>query len=218
MLAVPALAEEGRVDQVEALEIEAETLELEMQFVATGDEDARLLNTTIEYGLSDWIQIGFEIEAQSEDGEALIVESIAPQAKIIFIDPSSAQVGIGLQASAEIDTHGEGIGTEVFLIAEHRRPDYAMVGNLVFQTEPGNFGEVSLSYAARGDRRLSQWVAIGLELGGGIAGEGRSSHFAGPVLGLFLAEEGPAVELGVFAPLTEAAPGWQMRLEIDLEF
>ena len=43
LLPAPLRAEEGRVDQVEGLEIEAETAELELQFVLAEEEEAESL-------------------------------------------------------------------------------------------------------------------------------------------------------------------------------
>ena len=163
LLPAPLRAEEGRVDQVEGLEIEAETAELELQFVLAEEEDARLLIGTFEYGFSDWLQLGVEIESESEDGEALRVESIAPQAKIMFTDPGSAPVGLGLQAGAVIDTGGDGIGGEFAFIAEHRREDFTVIANLIAEAEPGDWSEGSLAYAARGDWELGETIGARVE-------------------------------------------------------
>ncbi len=215
---VPLLAEEGRVDQVELLEIEPGAIELEVQFVAAHEENARALNITVERGLAPWLQLGAEIEFESEGGQPLSVESIAPQAKIRIVDPASAPIGLGLQASLAIDADGAGSGGELILIAEHLGQDYVLAGNLSLQTQPGDWSQRSISYAARGDWKVLDPVDAGLEIGGTLSGEGQASHFVGPVLGYSLRDDGPVLELGIFAPLTDRAPGWQARVELDWEF
>ncbi len=218
---VPAAAEGGLVDQVERLEIEAGEFETEGQLIYAeeNDEETLLLGTTFEYGLTDNFQLGVEFEAEREAGEALILETIGFQFKWAVIDPEDAGIGIGIQSALTLDPASGELGSETFLIAESRLRSVDAAANLVIETEPGDFSEASSAYAVRLDRELSDRFALGIEAGGALSGEGEGSHFVGPVATAALGDsDGAAAELGVFAPLSEEAPGLQIRLEIDLAF
>ena len=217
----PALAEGGLVDQVEWLEVEEGEAEFEIQSVYADAEDghALLLNTTFAFGLSDRFQLGIELESERDDtGEALTLESINLQFKWIPLDPEDSAIGLGLQSSAAIDPDSGKIGSETFFIAESHPGAYDLAANLVLETEPGDWSEAETSYALRADHGLAGGIAIGIEAGGALSGEASGSHFLGPVLTVPLGEEGPALEFGVFAPLSEDAPDIQFRLEADFEF
>lgn len=218
-VAAPATAEEGRVDQLERLDIEAGAFEVELQsiFARENGEEAFIANGTAEYAVSDSLQFGVEVESESEDGSAQHVESVGLQLKWALTDPEESVVGLGIQTALVIDADSGDLGTETFLIAHKRSGPWDGALDLVLATEPGQFEDTTLSYAARLDGIVSEAVTIGIEAGGELDGEVAGSHFLGPVV-TFEMGEAIAVELGAFAPLSEEAPGFQARLEVDLEF
>lgn len=216
-----ARAEAGLVDQVETLEFERGELEAEGQFVhARRDgEDTLLMGATLEYAVSDSIQFGLEVEGERETDETFSVEGLGLQIKWIALDPAEYPLGLGIQSAAVLDPSSGAIGTETFFIAESRAGEFDLAANLVVNTDPDDFSDISVSYAARTDRELSARVSLGIEAGGALSGEGQGSHFLGPVIALGLAEENEAeIELGVFLPLSEEAPDLQLRLELDFAF
>ena len=213
---IPASAQ-AYVDQVERLEIELGETEIEGQLVHAWDEagdDAQRLGFTLERGLSDSLQAGVEIEAARADGETLEIETIGLQAKWSWLDPAASPIGLGAQVALAIDPYRGTFGSEGYLIAEHRGAAFVLVANLVFETEPGEWDEPELAYALRAEREVGERLAFAVEAGGGFAGQGAGGHFAGPVL-VLAGDEGEAIELGVFVPLTSNAPDLQVRLEVD---
>lgn len=220
LLALPQVAHaEGYVDQVERLEIEAGEAEVEGQFIhAWDDADGDLLKAglTVEYGLSDSLQLGIEIETARPQGASLEVETIGLQAKWSWLDPQNNPLGLGLQSGLTLDPDSGNVGSESFFIAEHQGEAIDLAANIILETEPGEWGDPEIGYALRAERALGETLALAIEAGGGLAGEGKVAHFLGPVLVFAPAgEEGPAFELSLFAPLSSEAPDLQARLEVD---
>lgn len=220
-LGIPAMAEEGRVDQIERAAIEAGETEAELQTIHVpaggGEAAAWAANVTFERGLSRSLSLGLEIETEAGDGAGLDVDSVGLQAKWVA-NPAEA-TRFGVQAGLYRADDGN-FGSETFLIAETRAGGLDLVGNLVIGTEPGKWSEASATYGLRADRAAGGRLLAGLEAGGGISGEGAGAHWLGPVLSFLPEEETglPAVELSLFLPLTEDTPDVQFRLELDRAF
>lgn len=219
-LPVPAHAEGGLVDQVERLEGEAGATELQAHYIqAWGPGPTRAaVNMTLEHGLSDNLQIGVEIEGERMGAESLSVESLSYQLKWTLLDPAAAPLGFGIQPSLELDPQTGHWGSETVFIAEALVGQIDLAANLVLAAEPGNWNDISTTWALRGDHSVNERVILGLEAGGALSGEEAGSHFIGPVLLSRLGEDGPAFEAGLFAPLTRDAPDIQFRLATEWEF
>ncbi|WP_123906291.1 hypothetical protein [Sphingorhabdus sp. YGSMI21] len=223
LCASPALAGEGRVDQAEGLEIEADALEIEFQtiFVPAGNgaKGEWKFAPTIEYGLSDALSVGLEFEFEKESGEPALLTEIGVQAKLALISPEDAPVGLGFQSSLIFDRSAD-VGFETYIIAEHDGEKIDVIGNLVISAEPGDWSELSASYVGRLDHAIDDRYALGLESGGELSGETKGRHWLGPVFSMSPKEGGlvPAVEFSIFAPLTGKTPDVQMKLELDWEF
>ncbi|MCJ1962157.1 hypothetical protein [Novosphingobium mangrovi (ex Hu et al. 2023)] len=217
---MPAYAENGQVDQVERLDAEPGETEIENQLILVrrADPHGELLKTTFEHAVSERMQLGIEFSSQRVQGTGLELTTIGLQATWTLLDPEEAPVGLGIQPSLEIDSTSGALGSETFFIAEVREGPFDIAANAILSTEPGAWDDVGLFWALRADRDLGGRVLLGLEAGGSLIGEGAGSHFAGPVLVVGLGEDGPALELGLFAPLTDRAPGFQLRFETDWEF
>ncbi|AMO72717.1 hypothetical protein [Sphingorhabdus sp. M41] len=219
----PAFAGEGRVDQAEGLEIEKDAFELEFQTIfvpeSNGEEGEWKIAPTIEYGVSEALSVGLEIEFEKEAGEALQLSEVGVQAKLVVISPENAAVGLGIQSAVIFDRSSD-VGFETYFIAEHKSDQIDVIANLVLSAEPGDWSELSTSYVGRFDHAIGNHFSLGLEAGGEISGEAKGRHWLGPVLSA-AGEEGspiPAFELSIFAPLTHRTPDIQFRLELDWEF
>ncbi len=219
----PALAGEGRVDQAENLEIEQGSFEFELQSIfvprSNGEQGEWKFAPTIEYGLSDRLSIGLEIEFEKEADEKLGFSEIGVQAKLVAISPDDAPVGLGIQTSVIFDRSGN-IGSETYFIADHVGDKIHLTGNLILTAEPGDWSSLSTSYVGRFDHVIDDNLSLGVETGGEFTGEAKGRHWVGPVLSA-ASEEGaliPSFELSVFAPLTRETPAVQFRLELDWEF
>ncbi|MEH6663014.1 MAG: hypothetical protein V7679_15315 [Parasphingorhabdus sp.] len=219
----PAVAGEGRVDQAEGLEIEKAAFEIEFQTIfvpeSVGEEGEWKFAPTVEYGLSDRLSVGLEVEFEKEAGEALALSEVGVQAKLALISPENAPVGIGFQTSLIFDRSGD-IGFETYLIAEHDGDKINLIGNLIISGEPGDWSELSTSYVGRLDHALGDNFSLGLESGGELSGEAKGRHWLGPVFSASSEEGGlvPSLEFSAFAPLTGKTPDVQFRLELDWEF
>jgi hypothetical protein len=220
---VPVIAGEGRVDQVEGLEIERGAVELEFQSIfvpGVDEEDGEWkLAPTIEYGVSDVLSIGLEFKFKKETGEALQWSERAVQGKLALVSAEQALLGLGVQSSMVFDRSGA-VGFETYFIAEHRHNKADFVANLVLATGPGDWSEISTSYIGRFNHAIGDSFALGLESGGELSGDARGRHWVGPVLSIASGEGSliPAFELAVLAPLTRETPDVQFRLEFDWEF
>lgn len=217
-----ALAEEGRVDQIERAEIEWGEAEIELQTIhvpaGNGEASASAANLTLERGVTRFLSLGIEIETEAEDGEALDVDSVGLQAK--WVPNPDAAVRFGVQTGLFVTADEGEVGSETFLIAETEAAGLDLVANAVIETEPGDWSETSAAYGLRADYPAGEQLMLGLEAGGGLSGEGAGAHWLGPVLSL-LPPEGatrPAVELSVFLPLTQETPDVQFRIELDHAF
>ena len=217
-----ALAQDGRVDQIERAEIEWGETEIELQTIhvpASNDEaSASSANLTLERGIARFLSLGIEIETEAEDGEALDIDSVGLQAKWV-VDPEAA-VRFGVQTGLFVTPDEGEVGSETFLIAETEAGGLALVANAAIETEPGDWSEANAAYGLRADYPAGEQLMLGLEAGGGLSGEGAGAHWLGPVLSL-LPPEGakrPAVELSVFLPLTQETPDVQFRIELDHAF
>lgn len=219
----PSFAGEGRVDQAEGLEIEKGAFDIEGQSIfapeSNGEEEEWKFAPTMEYGVSDRLSVGLEIEFEKEDGEELQFSEVGMQAKLVVVSPDEAPVGFGFQSSMILDRSGD-IGFETYFIAEHNADKTDLTGNLIISSEPGDWSELSTSYVARFDRAVANNFSLGLESGGEISGDNKGRHWLGPVLSASAEEDSliPALELSVFAPLTRKTPDVQFRLELDWEF
>lgn len=220
-----AIAEPGRVDQLEFLNIEEGEAELESQTVwASKTEDSEagfMTGLTFEYGFSGRLAIGMEAEFERPNGDAISLETFSIQAKWVAVDAESAPLGLGIQFSSAVDPETGDIGSETFLIAAVQREMWRAAGNLVIETEPGDWSSPSVGYAVRADNQLSGNVWAGLEAGGGLHGEGKGSYWLGPVfiLGTAGVSHGlPGIELSAFAGLTQQTPDFQTRIELSWEF
>lgn len=210
-------AEEGRIDQVERLEIEAGETELEAQIIRTWREDGWVANLTFEHGLKDGLQLGVEIESETREDGVLAVEAVEGQVKFTALDPRDAVVGLGAQIALVLDLDTGGLGYETRFIAEHQAESWSLTANIVAEAEPNEWSNPEFTYAARWDVDLAADFRGGVEVGGGLSGEGKGSHAFGPVVEVQPFEGGPAFEVALFLPLTEETPDLQFRLEIDLE-
>ena len=231
-LAPAAWAGEGQVDQAEMLDVERCAIEVELQNIylpaSNGDDSAWKFAPTFEYGASDTVSVGLEIEFEKQGNERLVFEGFGLQAKWVAVDPDNAPLGLGVQTSLNMDRHGR-IGSETYLIAQTLAEDTSLTANLIYVTEPGDWSEDAFSYVLRADRELSSAISLGAEAGGEISGEYKGRHWIGPILTLSPAagdegkdkEQGsaiPAMEFGIFAPLSAKTPDVQFRLELDWEF
>ena len=224
-----ASAGEGRVDQAEKLEVEPGATEIELQNIyvpaSEGDESAWKLAPTFEYGLSDRLGIGLELEFEKEGKGTLLFTELGFQAKWVAIDPEDAPLGLGIQTSLVLDRQGE-LGSETYLIAEAFAGETDLTANLVYATAPGHWSEDGFSYVLRADQPLGKRLLLGAEAGGELSGEAKGRHWIGPVFTLLPDSKGedreggmlPALEFGVFAPLSAVTPDVQFRLELDWEF
>ena len=221
-LGLCSAAEEGRVDQVERAEVEAGEAELELQtiHIPPGDGDAAVwvANLTLEYGVSETLALGIEIETEAEDGEDLDIDSVGLQVK--WVTRPDRETRLGIQSGLFVTADGGQAGSETFLIAETRRGRLDLVANAVIETGPGDWDEVTAGYSLRADHPAGKGLMLGLEAGGGFSGEGDDAHWIGPVLSLWpeTAETLPAVELSLFLPLTSETPDLQLRLELERAF
>ena len=219
-----AIAEPGRVDQLEFLDIEEGEAELESQTVwASETEDSEagfMTGLTLEYGLSGRLAVGVEAEFGRPNGDVISLETFSIQAKWVAVDAESAPLGLGIQFSLAVDPETGDIGSETFLIAAAQREMWRAAGNLVIEAEPGDWSSPSVGFAVRADKQLSGNVWAGLEAGGGLYGEGKGSYWLGPVfvLGTAGMSHGlPGIELSAFAGLTQQTPDFQTRIELSWE-
>lgn len=221
--ACPASAGEGRVDQGENLEIEEATFELESQLIfvpaSNGEAGEWKFAPTVEYGINDALAVGLEIEFEKETGETLQFSEIGLQAKLILADPEVAVAGLGVQSTVIFDRSGR-VGFETYLIVEHTRDEFNVLGNLIVSGEPGDWSALSTSYVGRFDHAIDSNFAVGIEAGGELSGDSKGRHWVGPVLQIAADEASlvPSFELSAFAPLSRKTPDFQVRLELDWEF
>jgi hypothetical protein len=219
----PATAEGGRVDQLEFLDIEAGESEAEIQYIFAdaGPGTDHALGLTLEFGVNDRLELGVEIGGEKEAGEAFAIEELVFQAKWAAIEPRERTLGLGIQGGLVLATDSGEVGAEMIAIIQHGLgEDAAVAANLTVEAEPGDWSDRAVSYGVRLNKSLSEQLELGLESGGTLDGDGRGSHFIGPVLA-FATGEGdgsPTIELSAFAPLSREAPGFQARVEIDFAF
>lgn len=222
ILTLAAVAEEGRVDQIERAEIEAGETEAELQTIhippSGGEMAVWAANFTLERGISPFLALGIEVETGAEDGGDPEARSIGLQAKWITDPDRSTRFGV--QCGLFVMPENGRIGSETFLIAETRQAGLDLVANAVIETEPGAWQDVNAAYGLRADYPAGDGVMLGLESGGGLSGEGAGAHWLGPVLSLLPDEDNarPAIELSLFLPLTEDTPDFQIRIEFDRAF
>jgi len=220
-----SIAEPGRVDQLEFLDVEKGEAELESQTVwasETDDAEAGIMTgLTFEYGLSGRLALGMEAEFERPNGDAISFETFSIQAKWVAVDAESAPLGLGIQFSLALDPETGDVGSETFLIAAAQRELWRAAGNIVIEAEPGDWSSPSVGYALRADKQLTGNVWAGLEAGGGLYGEGEGSSWLGPVviLGTAGVSHGlPGIELSAFTGLTQQTPDFQTRIELSWEF
>lgn len=222
ILALPAPAQEGRVDQIERAEVEAGETEMELRTIhvspAGGEMAIWAANFTLEHGISSFLALGIEVETGVEDGDDPEAQSIGLQAKWVA-DPERV-TRFGVQSGLFVTPENGRIGSETFLIAQTRQAGLDLVANAVIETEPGAWQDVNAAYGLRADYPAGNGVMLGLESGGGLSGEGAGAHWLGPVLSFLPDEDAgrPAVELSLFLPLTEDTPDVQIRVELDRAF
>lgn len=227
LLAVAALlvppgsahAEELLADQVERLDIEQGEFEIEAQATIVASDADRagehVSSLTLEYGLSDSLLLGVELTFERETGEAMRLDTVGPQLKWMALDPDRAPVGFGVQSAVLFDAHTGEVGSETSVIAEMRRGRFGIAANLTFETEPGDWNEQTFAYAARADWRASHWLDLGVEAGGSLSGEAKGFHWLGPVATVRTGRGGPDLEVSLFAPLGDKAPGLQVRAALN---
>jgi hypothetical protein len=216
--ATPAAAEEGMVGELKGLEVERGIVELESRLIHVHrpGEDLLALAAAASYGLSDRVQIGAEMKT-ANDGRRRKVEEASLFAKWNAAEFAGGAGGLGVQAGLVVDPASGAIGSETFFIAEARAGEFDLTGNLLLLTEPGDWSELSLAYGGRGSRVLCRHLTLGVEAGGTLTGEGKGSHFAGPVLNISPDDVPLGIELGLFGPLSSEAPDFQMRLQVGLD-
>lgn len=222
-LASPACAqaEGARVDQVEWLEIEADTTEAESQTIwDNGEEEGLKTGLTLERGLSERLSLGVELEWDRRDSGALALDEISLQAKLALIERAARGWGAGVQPALVIDRRSGAVGSETFFILETAARGWALAGNVIVNSEPGDWNDWQSGYALRAQRQISDALLLGIESGGTIAGFDRPGHWLGPVLALSPGGEGKglAAELSAFAGLAPDTPDVQLRLALRWGF
>jgi hypothetical protein len=217
--ASPAFAD-SMADQVERLDVERGERELEVQSVyasAVEDEPSVMtLDIQGEWGVSDRLALGFELESVREGAEGFEAEAFALQAKYVVLDPEDAAIGFGAQLSLERDFQEEATEAELRLLAETRAGGLVFAGDV--QIEGVLDGEededVAVRYSARADWARS-WGALSLEAGGDLKTDEETRAWLGPVA-TFDGFGPVAIELAWFAPLSDATPDTQARIALRL--
>lgn len=213
--AAPARAEGGTVGELKDLSIERHRLELESRLVHVhrDGEDLLAIAAAAAYSLSGRTQWGAEIKTAGAGGSRQVEEAA------LFVKWRAVEFAggaLGVQPGLVIDPRTGKIGSETFLIAQGQVGGIDLVGNLLIVTDPGEWRKLQASYAARGSWAVVDDLALGIEAGGALTGDGRGSHFAGAVVG-YERPGIPAIELSLFGPLTAEAPDLQIRLEVETE-
>jgi hypothetical protein len=222
LVLAPGAWADSLADQVQRLDLERGGVEWEAQTVAaraSADADsAQTLNIAAEYGLSDALGVGFELNGARSGGAAFAAEQFALQAKLVALDPARAPVGLGAQISLGRAFDIGAATAEVRLLAERRAGAFAFAGDVQIEAE---HSETDAFYSWRAEWRRG-WGLIGVEAGGelgpldAIAISGQRSHWLGPVLEFGLGDNA-ALEFSAFAALSDAAPDLQSRIAIAFD-
>lgn len=216
-----AQAEGARVDQVEWLEIEADSTEAESQTILdNGAEEGLRSGLTIERGLSERLSLGVELEWDRSEAGQLALDQISLQAKLALVERTARGWGAGVQPALVIDRRTGAVGSETFFILETAVRGWALAGNVIVTSEPGDWRDWQSGYALRAQRQISDVLLLGIESGGTIGGFARAGHWLGPVLALSPGGEGKglAAELSAFAGLAPDTPDVQLRLALRVGF
>jgi hypothetical protein len=222
VVATPAAAQTGIVDQVEGLSADPGETSVEVQTIWVPEQDGEdsflTGGITLDHAIRSWIVIGTEVEYEKSD--ALAVEEIAAQVKLTAIDPANAPIGFGAQVSIGYSIDDDVLVFDTVLIAAVERERWSGAANLVFEARDGDFARYDMRYAVRADHGLSDGLALGIEAGGELASEDARGHWIGPVLTVGDDDGGllPEIELSAFTALNSASPEVQLRLELEWGF
>ena len=222
VVAGPAAAQTGIVDQVEALGAETGETSVEIQTVwvpRQNGEDAYLAGAiTIDHALRPWAVVGTELSYDA-DGR-LSLDEILAQIKLTAIDPADAPVGLGVQIAAGYSIGEDDLAVEAIFIAAVERETWSGAANLEIEARDGGLTRYDVRYAVRVDYALATHWAIGIETGGELASEAARGHWVGPVLTVAGDDGGllPELELSAFSGLNRASPDMQLRIELEWGF
>jgi hypothetical protein len=217
-LGAPVFAQ-TTVDQVERLDTEAKETEFELQSILvdrTANEDELQLHIfSAEYGFSDRLALGFELQTESEADEDLSADVLLAQVKLLFLGHEDSPFRLGAQASAGPSLAGGSGEGEIEFLAEGRWLGLDLAADVMLETSFQ--GETELGYALRSDWR-HEWGVIALEAGGDISEpeeDEERRHWLGPVAELSLTQSF-ALEVGYLRGLTSATPDQQVRIQLML--
>ena len=226
VLVAPAAAHaDSIVDQIERLDVERGEHEWELQNVYAqavgGDPSVLAMNYSGEFGLRDWLALGFELETGKEGAEGIDADLLALQAKFVALDPGEAPIGLGAQISVGRALHGNETEAELRLLAETRFAGLVFASDVTLENAitGDEAHDTVLRYAARVDWPRD-WGVIAVEMGGelGELDDARFSaddrHWIGPEVTLQIGEL--AIDVGYFAGLTETTPDAQFRVQMAL--
>ena len=192
---------------------------LGFEYSRGADEKTSTLTFELEYGITDWFQIGFEAPYRWIDTEADGFQDIEFSAAArLFSEDGFTLTAAGeleLPTGDEDDELGEGNVTyEALLLGAWRQGDVELYSGIGFEFSEND--QTAVSYSAAGVVEVTEPLALIVELAGEHA-DGEDEVRLAPGLRWALTDDLELV-LGLPIGLSEDAADWGAVLKLSLEF